>query len=325
MNKNLGRLEKVELRDIWANEAGNFTPWLAEEGNLALLGDTIGIDLELESQETHVGPFRADILCRDTTNGDWVLIENQLERTDHTHLGQIMTYAAGLKAVTIVWIADEFTDEHRAALDWLNGITEERFNFFGLEVELWKIGESLAAPKFNVVCEPNDWSRAVTSATSGGDGQLSETRLLQREFWTELRELLIQRKSSVNPQKPLPQNWTNFSLGRSSFYLWASLNTVKNFVSVGMSCVGPDAKAHFKLLEQDKETIENELSETLEWNYAAHRKSSWVNLNLEDSYPTDKLKWNEQHQWIAEKIEKLYRTFAPRVKVLNAEDFLGDE
>jgi hypothetical protein len=112
---NLGRLEKVDLRHAWENEAGSFTPWLAEEDNITLLGDTIGVELEVEAQEQPVGPFSADILCKDTVNSRWVLIENQLERTDHTHLGQLMTYAAGLDAVTIVWIAKKFTEEHRAA------------------------------------------------------------------------------------------------------------------------------------------------------------------------------------------------------------------
>ena len=112
----LGRLKKVDLREVWKTEAQHFTPWLANEENLALLGDTIGLDLECEAVEKNVGPFRADILCKDTANDSWVLIENQVERTDHTHLGQLLTYAAGLKTVTIVWIAQRFTDEHRAAL-----------------------------------------------------------------------------------------------------------------------------------------------------------------------------------------------------------------
>jgi len=140
-NGPLGRLERVDLRTVWANEAGAFTPWLAKEENLKLLGDTIGIELELEAQEKNVGPFRADILCRDTATDDWVLIENQLERTDHGHLGQLLTYAAGLKAVTLVWVAQRFAEEHRAAIDWLNEITDESLNFFGLEVEAWRIGD----------------------------------------------------------------------------------------------------------------------------------------------------------------------------------------
>src|SRR4029079_16711090 len=116
------------------------------EENIAELGRAIGIEeLELEAKEQNVGPFRADILCKDGM-GNWVLVENQLERTDHSHLGQLLTYAAGLKAVTIVWIAQHFTEEHRAALDWLNEITDERISFFGLEIELWRIGESPIAP-----------------------------------------------------------------------------------------------------------------------------------------------------------------------------------
>ena len=146
----LGRLEKDDLRTIFASEAGDFTPWLAKEENLLLLGQTIGFELVLEAQEKSVGPFRADVLCKDTATEHWVLIENQLERTDHTHLGQLITYAAGLKTVTIVWIASPFTEEHRAALDWLNEITDNRFNFFGLEIELWRIGNSPVAPKFNM-------------------------------------------------------------------------------------------------------------------------------------------------------------------------------
>src|SRR4051812_2973733 len=111
--KNLGCLERVELRNIWLSESSDFTPWLAREENLKILGETLRIDLELEAQERPVGPFRADILCKDTAEKDrWVLIENQLERTNHGHLGQLLTYASGLEAVTIVWIAAHFTEEH---------------------------------------------------------------------------------------------------------------------------------------------------------------------------------------------------------------------
>ena len=146
----LGRLERIDLREIWRTEAYDFTPWLAQSENIEILGDALGLDLEVEAQERNVGPFRADILCKDLDDNSWVLIENQLERTDHNHLGQLLTYGAGLNTVTIIWIAEKFTDEHRAALDWLNDITDDSFNFFGLEVELWRIGESAPAPKFNI-------------------------------------------------------------------------------------------------------------------------------------------------------------------------------
>ena len=126
----IGRLEKLDLRTLWRKESTEFTPWLAKEENIQLLSKTIGIELEVQNQEASVGPFRADILCKDAINDHFVLIENQLEKTDHIHLGQLMTYAAGLEAVTIIWIAQKFTEEHRAALDWLNRITDVHLYIF---------------------------------------------------------------------------------------------------------------------------------------------------------------------------------------------------
>jgi hypothetical protein len=170
-------MQRVDLREVWSNEGTDFTPWLARDENIELLGEALGLTLEVEAQEKGVGPFRADILCKDADTNSWVLIENQLGRTDHVHLGQLLTYAAGLNAVTVVWIADTFTEEHRAALDWLNNITGEEFRFFGLEVELWRIGESPIAPKFNVVSKLD---RASTVARRRpGEGELPRAAPIQ--------------------------------------------------------------------------------------------------------------------------------------------------
>ena len=214
MDKQLGRLEKVtNIRDIWDTEDKDFTPWLAEEGNISLLGEAIGLSLEVEAQEKAVGPFRADILCKDTADDSWVLIENQLERTDHKHLGQLMTYASGLKAVKIVWIATKFTEEHRSSLDWLNQITDDTFNFFGLEIELWKIGNSSIAPKFNIISKPNDWSRSVVAASKSAE--LTDSKLLQRDYWQAFSDFMETKESTLKHTKPLPQHWMNISIGKS--------------------------------------------------------------------------------------------------------------
>jgi len=162
----LGRIETVQVREIWKDEARDFTPWLAQAGNLALLGDAVGMDLELEGVEKAVGPFSADILCRNARDDRWVLIENQLECTDHTHLGQIITYAAGLDAPTTIWASTGFREEHRAALDWLNQATDETTHFFGVEVSLVRIAGSVPAPIFDVVAKPNDWSKTVSKPLS---------------------------------------------------------------------------------------------------------------------------------------------------------------
>lgn len=178
MSPEIGQMIRVDLRDAWANEALDFTPWLAE--NIHILGNAIGLTLEVQAQEQMVGNFRADIVALDVVSGSSVLIENQIEKTDHSHLGQLITYASGLRTPAIVWIAREFTQEHRAALDWLNEISYNAggsAQFFGLEIELWRIETSGLACKLNVVASPNAWKRsinmAVRSKRSRGDNVLA--------------------------------------------------------------------------------------------------------------------------------------------------------
>lgn len=142
MTVKLGEIEKLDVRNVWAHEASNFTPWLAEEENIARLGSAIGLELEVENTEVSVGPFSADILARDSGSSAYVIIENQLSKTDHDHLGKAITYAAGLNAGTIVWVAPEFTQEHRKAIDWLNDNSVGDVAFYGVQVELWTIDDS---------------------------------------------------------------------------------------------------------------------------------------------------------------------------------------
>lgn len=325
-NGPLGILERVDLRDIWFSEASDFTPWLAGAENLAQLGQTIGMELELEAQEKDVGPFRADILCKDTATGNWVLIENQLEKTDHTHLGQLLTYAAGLKAVTIVWVAAQFTEEHRATLDWLNTITDEGFQFFGLEVELWKIGTSPAAPKFNIVSKPNDWTRSVSQAARRIESEsLTDTKAKQLEYWTEFAEFLKSARSSIRPQKPYPQHWMNFSIGRTGFLLGALLNRPENRIGIELYLSDEDAKAYFGLLYKQKDRIEEELGFPLNWLELPERKACRLLCNLENVDPLDRQHWPEYRQWMKERLERLNTVFRPRVRALNASDWRTEE
>jgi len=255
-------LQRVDLRDIWSSESADFTPWLAHPKNMKVLEEALNMELEVESEEKPVGPFRADILCKDLSTHTWVLIENQLERTDHLHLGQLLTYSAGLQAVTIIWVAERFTDEHRAALDWLNEITDEKFCFFGLEVELWRIGDSLAAPKFNVVSKPNDWSRSVKRARN--EGSLSDLQVVQRKYWTAFHHLLNTTEGGVSGQrKARPENWMSYSVGRGGFSLLVSRNNQKQRIRASLYLSEENAKEFFALLRRDKDDIERELDTPL--------------------------------------------------------------
>jgi len=313
----LGRLTEVDPREAWVHEASAFTPWLAQEENLRLLSDEIGLDLELEAQEQFVGSFRADILCRATGLAEHlVLIENQLERTDHGHLGQLLTYAAGLDAVTIVWIAKRFTDEHRAALDWLNDITDERVQFFGLEIKLFRIGSSLMAPKFEVVSKPNDWTKSAhAAARATTKGELTQTQEMQLRFWNKLRDLLIAEPCCVRPVSPQPNNWVNFSVGKSGYNLCAAMNTQKKYFYVVFICQPPMTWERHDALKAQKEDIERELGFELQWPVSRESKQAWIETDLYQD-PTDESKWDEQVRWLRDRLESMRRVFEPRIKAL---------
>ena len=318
---NLGRLKKVELREAWTSESTDFTPWLAKEENLNLLGEAIGIELELESQEKEVGPFRADILCKDTATDNWVLIENQLERTDHSHLGQLLTYAAGLNAVTVVWIAKRFTEEHRATLDWLNERTDEQINLFGLEIELWQIGDSPIAPKFNIISQPNDWSRTVKKAATG-DGEVTAHKQLQLKFWIAFKEYMESKGSFVRCQKPWPQHWMNHAIGRSGMHLasivssWNSETGAKGLeIRTELVMDGPKAKEEFAILEKQKENIEQELGFKLIWHNPEGKNMCRIYARKDADFTNEAL-WPELFEWLRQKLEKMHHVFAPIVKTM---------
>lgn len=312
----LGKLESVELRKVWNSESGDFTPWLAQEENLKILGDTIGLDLQEVIQEQRVGLFRADILCKDTVTDDYVVIENQLETTDHTHLGQLMTYAAGLDAVTIVWIASSFTDEHRAAIDWLNRITNEHFNFFALEIEVWRVGNSLPAPKFNIISQPNEWVKPVPALTGMG--------ILQQEYWGALRDLLQQRNSIIKPRSPQPQNWTDFAIGHSYVAISAVCNSQDNSIRVGLTLAAPYGRNIIQQLISSKEQIEEEFGAALTWDYKPDRQQAYIMISKADCDIRDRNSWSEHHTWMVNMLEKFNRVFRERVRRLKVKDGIGE-
>lgn len=328
----LGKMKRVNVRDAWPNEATHFTPWLATEG-LEDLQNALGMELVVEATEKFVGPFKADILAKrtDTTDDHWVLIENQLERTDHRHLGQLLTYAAGLDAATIVWVAESFAEEHRAALDWLNDITSDDFEFFGLEIELWQIEGSPPAPMFNIVAQPNEWTREVKQSA---EGPVSDLKQLQMNYWQGLRNRLLERKSKVCPQRAQPQSWTTYAIGRSGVWLGACVNSQKKHIWAEFSFNGPSGKQWYDQLYSQKETIEAQFGQPLSWQRMDGKKQSRIAIYLDNTDPTAEADWPRQHEWLIQQLEKLRAVFQPLVPTLsdangamepNGDDTLRDE
>jgi hypothetical protein len=312
----LGKVIQVDVRQAWPNEAAHFTPWLASPDGLELLQNALGMDLEVEAIEQFIGPFRADILAKrtDTPDEHWVLIENQLEKTDHRHLGQLLTYAAGLKAATIVWVAQHFAEEHRAALDWLNEITSDNYQFFGLQIELWQIGTSDPAPMLNILAEPNEWTRDVQHSA---EGSVSDLKLQQQRFWQGVRDVLLERKSIVRPQKAHPQHWADYALGRSDTWLCATVNKGKKVLTVDLSFRGPPGKVWFDQLEAKKAEIEAKFNGPLSWQRLDGRKQSRIALTRENTDPTNEGDWPAQHAWAADQLERFHTIFKPYVLALS--------
>ena len=322
----LGRLERVDLRSAWISEATSFTPWLATSDNLKLLGDAIGIDLEFEGSEQSVGPFRADILCKDIGRDSWVLVENQLEKTDHKHLGQVLTYAAGLDAVTIVWIAANFTNEHRATLDWLNRVTDDDFSFFGIEVELWRIGESLAAPKFNVISKPNTWTKAVKSAAKSIDETaLTDWQKMQLKYWDQLLQTANTAESTLNyVRKAQPRSWMSFASGMRSITFSVAMNRFNSEVRAELYLSGKTAGGYFDQLMAHKSDIERNVEFPLTWLTTPSGRDRKIYASLEVLDFENEADWPRQHAWIVARLEALNHAFGPHLQELD-DSFPSDE
>ena len=312
----LGRLNRVQLREYWQREDTHFTPWLAGEENIALLGETLGLDLEVQQQEAQVGPFRADILCRNTADNSLVLIENQLERTDHSHLGQLFTYAAGLETVTIIWIASRFTEEHRAAVDWLNRITHDDFHFFGLEIELWRIGDSAPAPKFNIVAKPNDWAKVVAEARTSGGGTLTPGQEKQIAFWADFGRAIEDSGRKWKVPNPQAASWVGYGIGRSGIGLYPTVSVNADWVAIRVSM----QESFFHLLAEDRESIEAELGFALDWKEKPGRKECTVEVQKSGKLSQPKQRAN-LIDWMLDTMDAYDRVFRPRIKKLDPADW----
>ena len=311
----LSKITKVDLRSCWQNEASDFTPWLASEENLTLLADALGMnELEVVAQEEHVGPFRADILCIDPGTDKYVLIENQLEKTDHNHLGQRLTYAAGLDAVTIIWIAEHFTEEHRAAIDWLNHITDKEFNFFGVEIELIKIGDSPAAPMFNVIAKPNGWSKDVKSSSQKSNEGRSEGEVFKYDFWSAFVDYMNNHPSKLfRTQSASYDHWMNIAIGKGSMHIALLVNTREQKVTIQLYIWDDAEKKYFDALVKYKEEAAEKIGTDLTWRRLDGKKASTIDLykscNLKDPAEQESI-----FSWYREYTEKFILFFKPILK-----------
>jgi len=299
----LGRLIDVPVRDVWPHEARDFTPWLL--ANADVLSDVLHMDLELREAEHPVGDFSLDLVGVDTATGDRVIVENQLERSDHLHLGQILTYAGGTDPVNIVWVAPDFRDEHRAAIDWLNSRTDAQTRFFAVVVSVVRIGASSPAPLLRLVAEPNDWGKSVRALASAGTGPSDRNQLYQ-QFWQRYIDTMHERGLAWTRSRGGPaQNWLDLSAGMSDISYKTTF--AKGQLRSDLYFGSPDAAANaawFAAALGRRAEMESAFGASLEWEQLPDRKASRIAVYRDGAVDSAEA-WPEYINWFLDTQQRL--------------------
>lgn len=279
----IGKLEEVDIRELWKHEQYDFSEWLSKKENIENLNEILGLTLVDISKETYVGSYRCDLFAKDETTGIKVIIENQLEMSNHDHLGKIITYASGLDAKVVVWIVKEAREEHRSAIEWLNNNTNSNINFFLIEIHAYKIGNSDNAPMFQVIEQPNDFIKNNKSINSNDTMNKSQSQRL--EFWNQFNNVLVERGKPFNVRKATTDHWYNVAIGTSDAHI--DITLVNKDSVIGVELYITDNKELFDKLYQKKAEIENDLGFKLDWRRLNNSKASRIvtfikGLNFDD-------------------------------------------
>lgn len=356
MDMKLGRLEKVRLSEAWGNDASAFSRWLGESENLGLLGAALGRELRLAEDMPPELALIPGLYCRDVDTGALVLADVGLDAMTDERIGRLLCSATGQTDATLVWLAPEVPERQQAAIAWLNSLTQESPAFYAMEITFWQIGHSALAPTLTVVNKPlqqpngragvgarrtttpNSFnarpgiggggiSSSATSSTapmnltaSHSSGGATKPSTIFLEYWLAFNGNLIQRKSLVIGQRPTAANWMSFPMADANFNLVATVNNRDHFIAVALVLTGADAKTHFSLLQHSKSSIESEVGAALEWQELPERPESRVLLRRFGVDPENRKQWQEQHDWLVDKLERFQRAFALRVEALNSED-----
>ncbi len=284
----LGKLQEIDIREVWTHEQYDFSKWLSAEDNIQELGNVLNLSLSDIETEKFVGSYRCDILCRDEITGRVVLIENQLEQTNHDHLGKILTYASGLDASVVVWVVASARDEHASAIEWLNKHTDDSISFFLLEIHAYRIGNSEPAPQFKIIEQPNDFVKTVKRIAQ--DKSVNESQSRRLEFWTQFNDILEQRGKPFNKRKATTDHWYSVAVGSSECQISIDLVNKDHKIRVGLWI--SDNKDRFDYMRQHKEEIEAAMGFPLFWQRLDNKKSSLIctyikglDFKAQDNYP----------------------------------------
>lgn len=307
----ISRLEKLPLRELWKHEAHGFTRWLAE--NLDFVSETIGINLTLIEREASAGPFSADLLAEDS-QGHPVIIENQLEPTDHDHLGKLITYMSNLDAKTAIWITSNPRPEHEKAVHWLNETLPDDTSFFLIQIEAYRIGNSDPAPQLKIIAGPSKESKEVGKQKK----ELAERHKLRKEFWIQLLELAKNKTKLFERISPSYENWISAGAGKSgltyAFVIRMEDAQIDLYIGSGKAS---ENKRLFDLLYQKKEKIEAAFGEPLEWQRLDNKQDCRVKYVFHGHGLKDQDNWSALQMRMVDAMIKFHQAFQPEIQSID--------
>lgn len=302
---NLSRLEEIkDLRTVWPHEALDFTPWLSQDDNISLLADAVEMDITVDETESSVGDFNVDIFASETGTDRKIIIENQLEDTNHDHLGKLITYASGKSADVVIWVVKHAREEHKAAIEWLNNHTDDNVGFFLCEIKLYRIGSSEPAVKFEVVERPNDWTKEVRKSES-----VNETQQSRYDYWVAFEDYVFNIPAfakNFKRRKPSTDHWMNFSIGSSACHIAVSQIQKRDELDVELY-INDDPDLYNSLLE-NKENIELLCGLSFDWRELPDRKASRIVLEKSVQF-ANKSQLESQFEWLADVMVKMKAAF----------------
>ncbi len=305
----LGKLKEIDVRNVWAHEQYDFSKWLSSDENITLLGDELGLSLTDIETEKFVGAYRCDIICKDEVTGKTVLIENQLEQTNHDHLGKIITYASGLDASVVVWIVTSVREEHASAIEWLNKNTTDDLAFYLVEVHAYKIGESLPAPMFKVIEQPNDFSKQAKTLANAA--KLNESQTKRLEFWNKFNDFLDAHGKPFNKRKASTQHWYSVAVGSSACHL--SIDLVNREHRIRISLWIPDNKELYDRLFENRQEIEDTAGIKFTWERLENQKASYICTYVNGLDFNNQSNYDVLMQEILSKVLIMKKVFTPYI------------
>lgn len=308
----ISKRQQVSLREVWPLET-SFSDWLVSEAGLSLIAEDIGIEVEDPRRECRPGDFRCDVVGHALGDENHVIvIENQYGKTDHDHLGKMLTYAAVHAATTGIWLTERVSEDHRQVIDWLNNITPPNVNFFLAEIKAYRIDDSPVAPQLDVVCRPN---LEVKSTRENISEVEKEGRHWRKELWEDVLNYIKEQNPPFNVQSPGSGQWTAIALGRGGFFVGLLLLQSQGKICCDLVMNPPWKEAAFAQIERDKAAIEAELGAALEWinnpNVGLARLRLTTDLDPRNDTDREAIK-----KWMYEKAVLFHRVFAPRVRSL---------